>query len=88
MKLPELASSFRCNKFEDYICKNANLNTKNAEITNEVIMCTFNEQQLQINNQFIKRPPNYICMPNLKKIKTFLLCFYVLPKSLMKLISE
>ena len=24
------------------ICKNANLNTKNAEITNEVIMCIFN----------------------------------------------
>ena len=41
MKLSELASSFRCNKFEDYICKNSNLNTKNAEITNEVIMCIF-----------------------------------------------
>ena len=33
-----------CNKFEDYICKNANLNTKNDEITNEVIMCIFNAQ--------------------------------------------
>ena len=44
MKLSELASSFRCNKFEDYICKNANLNTKNAEITNEVIVCIFNER--------------------------------------------
>ena len=42
MKLSELASNFRCNKFEDYICKNVNLNTKNAEITNEVIMCIFN----------------------------------------------
>ena len=42
MKLSELVSSFKCNKFEDYICKNANLNTKNAEITNEVIMCIFN----------------------------------------------
>ena len=31
-------------KFEDYICKNTNLNTKNAEITNEVIMCIFNVQ--------------------------------------------
>ena len=30
------------NKFEDYISKNANLKTKNAEITNEVIMCIFN----------------------------------------------
>ena len=54
MKLSELASSFRCNKFENYICKNANLNTKTAEIK-------------QTNNKFIKRPPNYICMPNLKK---------------------
>ena len=36
--LSELAKSFRCNKFEDYICKKANLNTKNAETTNEVIM--------------------------------------------------
>ena len=42
MKLSELASSFRCNKFEDYTCKNTNLNTKNAEITNEVIMCIIN----------------------------------------------
>ena len=42
IKLSELASSFRSNKFEDYICKNANLNTKNAEVTNEVIMCIFN----------------------------------------------
>ena len=43
MKLLELASSFRCNKFEDYICKNGTLNTKNAEITNdELIMCIFN----------------------------------------------
>ena len=42
MKISELASSFRCNKFEDYICKNANLNTKNAEITDDVIMCINN----------------------------------------------
>ena len=35
MKLSELASSFRCDKFEDYICKNANLNTKNAKTNNE-----------------------------------------------------
>ena len=42
MKLSEHAINFRCNEFEDYICKNANLNTKNAEITNEVIMCIFN----------------------------------------------
>ena len=42
MKLSELESSFRCNKFEYYICKNANLNTKNTEITNEVIMCISN----------------------------------------------
>ena len=41
MKLSELASSFRCNEFEDYTCKNANLNTKNANITDEVIMCIF-----------------------------------------------
>ena len=44
MKFSELASSFRCNKFEYYICKIANPNTKNAEITNEVIMCIFNER--------------------------------------------
>ena len=44
MKLSELASSFRCNKFEDYMSKNANLNTKNAEITNEIIMCIFHVQ--------------------------------------------
>ena len=44
MEFSELASSFRCNKFEDYICKNANMNTKNAEITNEVIMCIFDER--------------------------------------------
>ena len=44
MKLSELASRFRCNKFEDHTCKNANLNTKNAEITDEVIMCIFNAQ--------------------------------------------
>ena len=42
MKLSELASSFRCNKFEDYTCKNTNLKTKNAEIINEVIMCIIN----------------------------------------------
>ena len=42
MMLSELASSFKCNKFEDHICKNANLNTKSAEITNEVIMCISN----------------------------------------------
>ena len=42
MKLSELASSFRCNKFEDYICKNGTLNTKNAEIINDkLIMCIF-----------------------------------------------
>ena len=44
MTFSEFASSFRCNKFEDYIYKNANLNTKNVEITNEVIMCIFNER--------------------------------------------
>ena len=43
IKLSEHASSFRCNKFEDYICKNANLNTKNAEITNYGIMRIFNQ---------------------------------------------
>ena len=38
----ELANSFRCNKFEDYICKDGTLNTKNAEIINdELIMCIF-----------------------------------------------
>ena len=42
MMFLELTSSFRCNEFDDYICKNANLNTKNAEITNEVIMPIFN----------------------------------------------
>ena len=42
MMLSELANSFRCNKFEDHICKNANLNAKNAEIINEVIMRIFN----------------------------------------------
>ena len=41
MKLSELASSFRCNKFEDYICKNGTLNIKNAEIINELIICMF-----------------------------------------------
>ena len=42
MKLSELASSFRCNEFEDYICKNGTLNTKNTEIINdELIMCIF-----------------------------------------------
>ena len=55
MVLPELASSFRCNKFEDHICKNANLNTKNAEIINVVIMRIFNAiirnyiYQIQLN---------------------------------------
>ena len=44
MKLSEVASSFWCNKFEDYICKNANLNPKKAEITNEVIISIFNVQ--------------------------------------------
>ena len=44
MKLSELASSFRCDKFEDHICKNANLNTKNAKTNNEVIMCIFYAQ--------------------------------------------
>ena len=42
MMLSQFASSFRCNKFKDYICKNTNLKTKNAEITNEVIMHIFN----------------------------------------------
>ena len=41
MMLSELASIFICNKLEDHICKNANLNTKNAEITNGVIMHIF-----------------------------------------------
>ena len=38
----EFASSLKCNEFEDHICKNTNLNTTNAEITNEVIMRIFN----------------------------------------------
>ena len=42
MMLSELASSFGCNKFEDDICKNANLEIRNAEITNVVIMQIFN----------------------------------------------
>ena len=42
MMLSELARSFRCNKFENHFCKNDNLNTKNAEITYEVIMRIFN----------------------------------------------
>ena len=41
----KLASSFRCNKFDDYICKNGTLNmlnTENAKIINdELIMCIF-----------------------------------------------
>ena len=38
----ELASSFRCNKFEDIICKDGTLHTKNAEIINdELIVCIF-----------------------------------------------
>ena len=41
MMLSELARSFRCNEFEDYIYKNANMNTKNAESTNEGITCTY-----------------------------------------------
>ena len=42
MKLSELASSFRCNKFEDPICKNGTMNNKNAEIMNgDLIMCIF-----------------------------------------------
>ena len=42
MKLSELASSFRCNKFEDNICKNGTLNAKNNEIINdELVMCIF-----------------------------------------------
>ena len=32
MKLSELASSFRCNKFEDYICENGTLNTNKANL--------------------------------------------------------
>ena len=32
MKLSELVSSFRCNKFEDYICKNGTLNTNKANL--------------------------------------------------------
>ena len=51
--LSEHASSFRCNKFEDYICKNANLNTKNAEITNYGIMRIFN--QVASNKQSINQ---------------------------------
>ena len=43
MMLSEVTSSFRCNKFNDHICKNTNLNIKNAEITNEVIVRIFNE---------------------------------------------
>ena len=36
------ASSFRCDKFKDYICKNGTLNTTKAEIINdELIMCIF-----------------------------------------------
>ena len=42
MILSEFASSFRCNKFEEHIGKRANLNSKIAEITNEVIMRIFN----------------------------------------------
>ena len=42
MMLSELASSLGCNKIEDHTCKNVNLNNKNAEITNEVIMSIFN----------------------------------------------
>ena len=42
MKLSELASSFGCNRFEDYVCKNGTLNAKNAEIINdELVMCIF-----------------------------------------------
>ena len=44
MMLSELASSFRCNKFKDHTCKNADLKTKNAEITNEVSVHIFNVQ--------------------------------------------
>ena len=44
MVFSELVSSFRCDQFEGYICKNANLKTKNAEIIDEVIMCIFNVQ--------------------------------------------
>ena len=43
--------------------KNDIVNAKNAEINNYVIMCIFNE----VNNKLIKGPPNYICIPNLKK---------------------
>ena len=38
MKLSEIASSFRCNKFEEYIWKNGTLNTKNAEIINDELI--------------------------------------------------
>ena len=38
----QFAGSFRRKRFEDYICKNGTLNTKNAEIANdELIMCIF-----------------------------------------------
>ena len=30
--LSERASSFRCNEFEDHICKNASLNTNKANL--------------------------------------------------------
>ena len=52
----------------------------NVEITNEIIV--------HIYNELIKGPHNYNYMPNLKQIKLFLLCFQVLKKSLMKLITE
>ena len=52
MKLSELASSFRCDKFEDYTCKNGTLNTKNAEIINdELIMYIFKiKPELMLKN--------------------------------------
>ena len=86
MMLSELASSFRCNGFEDYICINANMNTKNADIT--LRLCAYLMRLLHTNNKLIKGLPNYICMTNLKKMKPFLLCFHELTKSLMQLLSE
>ena len=85
IKQPDKISN--CAKFKSLNLKNDIVKAKNAEITNYGIMRTFNDVA-STNNKLIKGPPNYICIPNLKKIKTFLLCFHALTKSLMKLISE
>ena len=54
MKLLELASGFRCNKLEDYICKNGTLNTKNVEIVNdELNMCIW--KVVTPDKQYIKQ---------------------------------